>query len=372
MSLEAEYHQLKAKLQEFVQEAARNEDILRRLHGFELRLLACRGFAELLDVLLADSLNELRLDAVSLWLYDPEGVLRDLLTTQPDSEGERSPNLRFLDELSALRQIYGRSTRPRAGTIDLAGERLFVESGLESVALLPLMRHKLLIGSVHIGSRNPTRFTADMATDYVERLAAIIALCLDNACQQEQLRKLSLIDVLTKANNRRSFDQELERELNRACRTRSQLTCLLLDIDHFKRINDEFGHQTGDRALKLLAHAVRQELRRTDLLARYGGEEFAILLPDTDCVAAFHIAERIRKRAATTPIFHERGHVRLTVSVGLTTWQPDEITAILPPQTPALLVASTDKALYQAKALGRNRVCSQPFGENVLLANPVD
>lgn len=361
MDLGEENRQLRAKLQEFVQEAARNDEILKRLHGYELRLLACRGFAELLDVLLLEILADLHVDAVSLWLYDPEGVLRDLLSDQPDSEGERSPNLRFLDEPSTLRQLYGRQQRPMAGALNLTGERLFVETDIASVALLPLYRHNLLIGSLHIGSRNPARFTADMATDYVERLAAIIALCLDNACQHEQLRRLSLIDVLTKAHNRRSFDQELERELNRACRTRTPLTCLLLDLDYFKKVNDEFGHQTGDRALKLLAHAVRQELRRTDLLARYGGEEFAVLLPDTDAITGFHIAERIRLRAMGTPVFHERGTLRLTVSIGLSTWQPDECTAILPPQVPAALVASADRALYQAKDAGRNRVCAEAF-----------
>ncbi|MBI2380016.1 MAG: sensor domain-containing diguanylate cyclase [Gammaproteobacteria bacterium] len=360
MSLEADNDRLRARLADFVQEATRNEAILKRLHGFELKLLACRGLAELLELLLQAAPQELQVDAVSLSLFDPEGVLRELLAGHADSVAERSPNLRFVDDAANLHALSGGPGAAQTGPLTPSCAPLFSETGLRSAARLNLERHGVLIGSLHIASRDPRRFTADMATDYVERLAAIIAVCLDNAVQHEQLRRLSLIDVLTKAHNRRSFDRELERELNRACRERSTLSCLMLDLDHFKSVNDLHGHQTGDRALRVLAHAIRQELRQTDLLARYGGEEFAVLLPNTDPVSAFHIAERIRRRTAATPIYLDKGSLMMTISVGLASWHPDEATSILPPQLPHKLLDAADKALYQAKALGRDRVCSQP------------
>lgn len=361
MSLEADNERLRERLAEFVQEATRNEAILKRLHGFELKLLASRGLTELLDLLLDGATSDLQVDAVSLSLFDPEGVLRELLSGHADSEGERSPNLRFVEDLDGLQRLHGACARAGAGPLSPAAANLFAETGLKSAARLPLSRHGTTIGCLQLASRDDRRFTVDMATDYVERLAAIIAVCLDNAVQHEQLRRLSLIDVLTKAHNRRSFDQALERELNRAVRERQPLSCLMLDLDHFKSVNDSHGHQTGDRALRVLAHAIRQELRQTDLLARYGGEEFAVLLPNTEPVAGFHIAERIRRRTAATPVHLDKGSLLMTVSVGLASWQPDETTSILPPRLPQLLLAAADKALYQAKALGRDRVCSQPL-----------
>lgn len=157
-------------------------------------------------------------------------------------------------------------------------------------------------------------------------------------------------DALTGVLTRRAFDGALEREVLRSARDRRPLAMLLIDIDHFKRLNDTAGHQAGDEALRRLGELLRDEVRRTDVVARYGGEEFCVLLPDCGSADADALAMRIcgdvRERSKTWPS-------SLTVSIGVTT---------TPPQTadPGELVAAADRALYDAKAFGRDTVYHAP------------
>ncbi|MFB2706356.1 sensor domain-containing diguanylate cyclase [Marinobacter shengliensis] len=169
----------------------------------------------------------------------------------------------------------------------------------------------------------------------------------------EQLKAISLTDGLTHVANRRRFDEKLEIEWGRALRHEHELSLLLLDIDHFKRVNDELGHLTGDDCLVALAGILQAEVQRAgDLVARYGGEEFAILLPTTDSEGALLVAERIRKAVAGTPMVtrEQDAPVPLTISVGVATMLPAR--GVSSPE----LVRRADEALYAAKDNGRNRV----------------
>ncbi|QFS85267.1 MULTISPECIES: sensor domain-containing diguanylate cyclase [unclassified Marinobacter] len=169
----------------------------------------------------------------------------------------------------------------------------------------------------------------------------------------EQLKAISLTDGLTHVANRRRFDEKLEIEWGRALRHEHELSLLLLDIDHFKRVNDELGHLTGDDCLVALAGILQAEVQRAgDLVARYGGEEFAILLPTTDSAGALLVAERIRKAVAGTPVAtkEQDAPVPLTISVGVATMLPAR--GVSSPE----LVRRADEALYAAKDNGRNRV----------------
>ena len=158
----------------------------------------------------------------------------------------------------------------------------------------------------------------------------------------DQLARLALADGLTGLANRRAWDDRLPRELLRAERDGSTLSVAILDLDHFKRFNDELGHQAGDRLLQACAHAWLGELRATDVLTRYGGEEFALLLPGCTLESAVETAERLR---SATPVGQ-------TCSVGVAEWFPSEDSVAL--------ISRADTALYGAKAAGRNRVVSSP------------
>ncbi|MGP9832080.1 sensor domain-containing diguanylate cyclase [Marinobacter sp. NSM] len=169
----------------------------------------------------------------------------------------------------------------------------------------------------------------------------------------EQLKAISLTDGLTHVANRRRFDEKLEIEWGRALRHEHELSLLLLDIDHFKRVNDELGHLTGDDCLVALAGILQAEVQRAgDLVARYGGEEFAILLPTTDPAGALLVAERIRKAVAGTPVAtkEQDAPVPLTISVGVATMLPARGVSSQE------LVRRADETLYAAKDNGRNRV----------------
>jgi diguanylate cyclase (GGDEF)-like protein len=158
------------------------------------------------------------------------------------------------------------------------------------------------------------------------------------------------LDGLTGTYNRRHFMDLAQREYDNARRFGHPLTAMMLDVDHFKRINDRHGHHVGDQVLRVLAERCKAALRSVDVLGRYGGEEFAILLPGTSQHnAATILAERIRKKVAEEPIQTDDGVVKVTVSVGVAALDPDM-------RSTGDLFKRADSALYEAKQAGRNRV----------------
>jgi len=163
-----------------------------------------------------------------------------------------------------------------------------------------------------------------------------------------QLAVLAKTDPLTGIANRGHIEACLGDEVARARRFQHPLAVAMLDIDHFKQINDGFGHPFGDRAIREIARVLAETVRQVDKVGRYGGEEFLLVLPDTDMPGARILAERIRELVAAT-VFEPEGH-QATVSIGLARWEPglDSWEA---------LVSNADKALYEAKETGRNRVC---------------
>ena len=166
-----------------------------------------------------------------------------------------------------------------------------------------------------------------------------------------RLQRLAALDGLTGLNNRRHFFDIAYIEFSRARRYGHPLSAMLLDIDHFKDFNDNFGHAIGDQVLQEVANCCRQSLRQTDILGRYGGEEFVILLPETDRHIALTVAERLRKTIARTTISTEKGDLGVTVSIG--TAENNEYTPDL-----ETLIARADQAMYIAKHKGRNQVAT--------------
>ena len=173
---------------------------------------------------------------------------------------------------------------------------------------------------------------------------------LENAMLgQEQMRHLAETDPLTETYNRRALGVKLQQEVERAQRYGTVLTCVMLDIDNFKAVNDTFGHLAGDRVLRQIANILRREQRAVDVVARYGGEEFVVLLPETGGPGARIFAERVLRRVAAWDFGEPGKPVHVTVSIGLATY-PDER---VPDGDSLLRVA--DENLYRAKAAGRNR-----------------
>jgi two-component system, cell cycle response regulator len=209
-----------------------------------------------------------------------------------------------------------------------------------------------------LGSTNGTYVNDQLIDEYVLRDGDFIKIGrtifkflsggnIENA-YHEEIYRLTTVDGLTQVYNRRYFLEQLEREVSRAKRYRRELSLILFDIDHFKLINDNYGHLAGDYVLKQLATVVKGKIRREDILSRYGGEEFAIILPEIDAPNAMQFAEKVRRLIEKAPFKFEETKISVTVSVGVATCVDAD-------DAPALIKRTDDK-LYEAKGAGRNCV----------------
>ena len=174
--------------------------------------------------------------------------------------------------------------------------------------------------------------------------------------KNEQLRTMAITDSLSQLYNRRYFLELLEeREFPRALRYKINLSCIMIDLDHFKRVNDLYGHLQGDLVIQTIGAIIKEETREIDIPARYGGEEFIILLPETDKTGTIAVAERLLKSTRKTNFFskdndHEEGELHITISIGVAFFPSPAITQ------PSDLINSADEALYRAKREGRDRM----------------
>lgn len=239
----------------------------------------------------------------------------------------------------------------------MAGTREILEKlKLTSLMVIPIMVRAEVVGTLFLRtSRKEGSFTQREV-----RLCQVIANMAGNALANAhlfeslelanlELEKLAVTDGLTGAFNHRHFRTRLEEEFSRAKRYKTHLSCVMLDIDHFKSINDAFGHAQGDIVLKEITDLLRKSVRKIDIVARYGGEEFVILLPHTDKEGAFIHAERIREAVRGNRCSDSNTCIMVTVSLGVATFPSEDINSADD------LVGRADNALYEAKKNGRNR-----------------
>jgi diguanylate cyclase (GGDEF)-like protein len=219
-----------------------------------------------------------------------------------------------------------------------------VGQGYTSGVAAPLSVGGRLWGAVLAATTGPTPFPPD-AEERLEQFAEMAALAIANAQAREELTLLATIDGLTGVVNQGEFHRRLDTEVARARRHGRPLALVVLDLDHFKRVNDDRGHQVGDRVLQHAARAIAGGLRSEDVLARVGGEEFAVILPEVDARAGVAAAERMRCAVARV---HEEGIPAVTASAG--------VAELRDTGDHDALFAAADQALYVAKGAGRNRV----------------
>lgn len=348
---------LQQRLDALLRIAKSNERKQDNFQQYELSLLSCGSLSALLTLILEQHQQRFQLTEVTLLLYDPEYAMQRLVEAIPDRHHWQD-KLLFTDSFHTLDQFFNLQRSPRLSAFETSKHAsLFpAVSDLGSVALLPLVRQQQLIGCLNLGSRNPSRFQSGIGTQFLQHMAAVVAACIENARLHEEIKLVGLRDPLTGVNNRRFFDQRIEEEVSRAKRQKTPLSCLFVDLDHFKRVNDQHGHQAGDQILKQVAGLLNDSLRSTDVLARYGGEEFVILLTDTDADAAADIARRMREQIAALVFTVSHGRkVQITLSIGLAT-----LTQNSSLQTSKQLIQTADQAVYAAKVSGRNCVHQVP------------
>jgi diguanylate cyclase (GGDEF)-like protein len=216
------------------------------------------------------------------------------------------------------------------------------------LAVVPLVFQERFIGALEVVDDNPSRTWQDNEILLLRTVANQVSVAINHADLFAQMQQQALTDSLTGCYNRRSFEMQLDRELQMASRLHHPVSLLMLDLDRFKQLNDTVGHDAGDDALRKLAECFREELRGVDTPCRFGGDEFALVLPQAYADGATVVAERLRKRIEEIEI---PGFGNLTASIGIAAYPVHGASR-------AGLVSAADMALYSAKRAGRNRVAT--------------
>ena len=355
---------LRARLAALTEEVSRNEALLRKSQERELELLRAGSLAQLFERLLVGLRASYQLDGVMLVLNDPQHEIRHLISGDDLAHGPQAGVL-FVDALMTVAPQLGALERPWLGPYQRADHELLLpgRDHPASLALIPLRRHDELDGVLVFASNDPFRFTRELASDFLAHLGLVAAICVENAVNRARLLRSGLTDFLTGFHNRRYLHARLREELARAQRARLPLVCLMIDVDHFKRINDQYGHLAGDAVLREVAQRIDTEMRISDTGARFGGDEFAMVLAQADIADGERVARRVLHAVGQEPIPIGTGpdaaSETVTLSIGVAAANPGPG----PHDYKVLaerLIAEADAALYRAKSAGRNRVATSP------------
>ena len=219
--------------------------------------------------------------------------------------------------------------------------------GLEALKIFPLLAGDRILGTLVAGSRKKSALDQDVLR-MIEVIAIQAAQAVLRAQLFEQMEKMAITDGLTALLNRRAFQAKADEALAQARRYKHKCSFIMADIDHFKAVNDTYGHATGDLVLKCVARVIREKARDTDVVARFGGEEFAIAMPQTETRGAEVIAERIREAVMKEVFQTELGPLKVTLSLGIATY-PDHA------EERHSVIDLADQSLYHAKKHGRNQ-----------------
>lgn len=341
-----------------IAQARDSERVLAGFMDLELQMIGARSFYELLANLVQGLPHKFpNVDTATLCYIDNDYEIQRLLEIE-DADPHILQSFVSIDQ-KKLGNLFPQDGRPYLGACSKKLKKLFFpnnETLVGSAAITPLFLRDRLVGSINQASINAQHFHAGIGTDFLEHMAAVLAMCIDNVISHEKLKLDGLTDGLTGVFNRRFFEQRLNDEVERWERTGQPLSCMFVDIDFFKQVNDTHGHQVGDRVLQQVAQVLGSELRSSDILARYGGEEFVLLLPDTSQVTAAKIADRLRNLVEKLKLNKLLGvPLSVSISIGLAVLS-DDYHDNGDQEASEWLTAQADKALYQAKDSGRNRV----------------
>jgi diguanylate cyclase (GGDEF)-like protein len=320
---------------------------LARSHGIET---AMRTFSDVLSSHFElEPLGDAALDALLLHSGAQAGAL--LIVHEDGIEPLATHGLRTTEGLAEsdhVRRVLrtGQVERLTVPAADLVVDSLLVGQAAREILVAPVTFKSVPLGAIILAT--PTQFEPD-ADKLLEQFRTDLGLAINNALAHDRLERLAAVDPLTDAYNRRFGLARLSEEFSRAVRAENPLGVLMLDLDHFKLINDTHGHLAGDRVLRAVAKTCRRVIREGDVLVRYGGEEFLVILPGAGAADVRDIGERVRRAVGETTVPEGDQRIAVTVSVGGATYR-DAVDA------PEVLIAQADSALYDAKGSGRNRL----------------
>lgn len=221
---------------------------------------------------------------------------------------------------------------------------------LKSYLTLPIIIEGRIVGCISLNSDQPNAFDAQ-DLQFFSVIGYQMGASLKHIQRLSSIKNIAIYDTLTNLYNRRYFEERFEIETQRAFFSETPLSLIMVDIDHFKKINDTLGHTEGDKVLKEIADLLKKSVRKKDTVARYGGEEFVLILPDAGLEESFMIAERIRRLVENTTFDVGQTQLHLTISLGIANFPSHRV------RSKEDLIRIADQALYEAKRGGRNRVC---------------
>ncbi len=348
--ISGENTELRKRLKEIYERIRQNEQILAHFSEIENLVMECNHLDELVHRLLRemdDRFNVLTVlqisnsTSVNLDTFCPE-VHHDRFAWLPDEiltrrlGGQNSPFLKNALTPEEVREFFPKDSET-----------------IRSMAVIPLYRRGKVLGCLTLGSEEPCRYQPDMSTHFLDQLGKKISLGLESIIMLEELRKSSVTDPLTGLYNRNYLTHVLEREKDRLARYTTPFSCILIDLDGFKQLNDTYGHQAGDRMLIHFAKILRHNLRKTDICIRYGGDEFVVVLPHCNMSQALATAHKLVREANEAALsLGEDVTVLPRASFGVSDCSSVQ-------EEPDTVLAAADINLYEAKKRGGNTVFPQ-------------
>jgi len=322
------------------------------LHRASQMLGAAMGENDVIDAGLNAAEEIASFDFAAITLYDADDR-RHRVRRAVGIGAEKVSGLTFRDNTSLTAMaVKNRHYLPYRGHFDPRQQTVFTKrasfKGMRSLLILPLIVREDAVGTLVLAAERDGAFHEGVRPT-LQALANQLAVSLSNAQAVQRLEEMATTDGLTGCLNKRAFLEELDRKLRSAARFGRPLSLLVTDIDHFKSVNDTYGHATGDVVIKELGAILRRVKRETDIVARFGGEEFCVLCEETDTEGAVLLAERIREELGATVFHSDIGELSVTASLGVATF-PEHA------EDSEGLFKITDDALYVAKRNGRNQV----------------
>lgn len=285
--------------------------------------------------------------------------------------GDTAETAKGVKEFSAIISLFSSTGRrnpylllnsPMLGDKPLA--EVFGVPGIESALMVPVMDATTgrLAGVLNLFKTHPGIVSDDTVT-IAKEVALLVSLALGRASALEKAWEMASSDELTGLTNRRGFYDRFESEIERSRRHQTATCVAMIDVDHFKRLNDTYGHLNGDIVLQALAKLLAQNVRKSDVVCRFGGEEFALLLPDTSLKSAMELVERVRQKIQRHRIRGLQGEaLRVTISAGVSLVPTTQGLSRPGREIISEAMAAADEQLYQAKSQGRNQVCASESG----------
>ncbi len=321
-----------------------NEKTALKFHEVETKILSILNFKDFFEILLTDIIERFQVPYV--WLTIIEDNDLSILLNSIEESVLLNKHTNFIKKKFFFKNIR-RNSEPVLANENLQPFYQFLPEKfkyyVKSIAITPLSLDNEIIGSLNFGDHSKSRFEPDIDSSLLKQLALKVSICLSNVMAHEKLKFLAYHDPLTKLLNRRVMENVLKREFERTKRFNHVLSVIFIDLDNFKIINDEYGHEAGDKVLKFIADKMVELSRENEIIARFAGDEFVIILPETDIKKANQYMERITEFLNSNPLKINRTDIFVSLSYGISSTKDKSL------NNHSDLLKEADNLLYAVK-----------------------